>query len=220
MQFLFPAGWQSIFAIIISVVHTPLCRKLCRDSFSFSARNSLVGLVRTRRDSALYESSYRCGVCNCFFQALAGPAHRGFYQSKNGDVMNNNSGNDCNRRTSGFILPGMVNCKEIPYHYKMNFESVTGKASVYVYWDFQAKVLVYIMVRDIRNSADGEGVELGRTERYVVPEREGAGKESRKNVSNYGQLYPEKQGFSGRSALRRKGKGCHRIPDIFFRAVF
>lgn len=44
---------------------------------------------------------------------------------------------------------------------KMKFESVTGKASVYVYQDFWAQVLVYNMIQDIRNSADGEAVVTG-----------------------------------------------------------
>lgn len=45
---------------------------------------------------------------------------------------------------------------------KMKFESVTGKPSVYVYQDFWAQVLVYNMVKDIRNSADGETVASGQ----------------------------------------------------------
>ena len=45
---------------------------------------------------------------------------------------------------------------------KMKFESVTGKASVYVYQDFWAQVLVYNMVQDIRNSADEEVAIAGR----------------------------------------------------------
>ena len=45
---------------------------------------------------------------------------------------------------------------------KMKFESVTGKASVYVYQDFWTQVLVYNMVQDIRNSADGEVAAAGR----------------------------------------------------------
>ena len=44
----------------------------------------------------------------------------------------------------------------------MKFESVTGKASVYVYQDFWAQVLVYNMVQDIRNSADEAVVVTGR----------------------------------------------------------
>ena len=44
----------------------------------------------------------------------------------------------------------------------MKFESVTGKASVYVYQDFGAQVLVYNMVQDIRNSADEAAVVRGR----------------------------------------------------------
>ena len=43
----------------------------------------------------------------------------------------------------------------------MKFESVTGKASVYVYQDFWAQVLVYNMVQDIRNSADEAAVVTG-----------------------------------------------------------
>lgn len=45
---------------------------------------------------------------------------------------------------------------------KMKFESVTGKASVYVYQDFWAQVLVYNMVQDIRNSADEEAAATGK----------------------------------------------------------
>ena len=45
---------------------------------------------------------------------------------------------------------------------KMKFESVTGKASVYVYQDFWSQVLVYNMIQDIRNSADEEPAETGR----------------------------------------------------------
>lgn len=45
---------------------------------------------------------------------------------------------------------------------KMKFESVTGKASVYVYQDFWAQVLVHNMVQDIRNSADEETAAAGR----------------------------------------------------------
>lgn len=44
----------------------------------------------------------------------------------------------------------------------MKFESVTGKASVYVYQDFGAQVLVYNMLQDIRNSADEEAAASGR----------------------------------------------------------
>lgn len=44
----------------------------------------------------------------------------------------------------------------------MKFESVTGKASVYVYKDFWAQILVYNMVQDIRNSADREAAAVGR----------------------------------------------------------
>ena len=44
----------------------------------------------------------------------------------------------------------------------MKFESVTGKATVYVHQDFWAQVLVYNMVQDIRNSADEEAAAAGR----------------------------------------------------------
>ncbi len=44
----------------------------------------------------------------------------------------------------------------------MKFESVTGKASVYVYRNFWSQVLVYNMVQDIRNSAEEEIAEAGR----------------------------------------------------------
>lgn len=45
---------------------------------------------------------------------------------------------------------------------KMKFESITGKASVYVYQDFLVQVLVYNMVQDIRNSSDEEAAATGR----------------------------------------------------------
>lgn len=44
---------------------------------------------------------------------------------------------------------------------KMKFEIVTMKASVYVYQDFWAQVLVYNMVQDIRNSANEEAAAAG-----------------------------------------------------------
>lgn len=37
---------------------------------------------------------------------------------------------------------------------KMKFESVSGKATIYVYQDFRAQILVYNMIQDIRNSAN------------------------------------------------------------------
>lgn len=45
---------------------------------------------------------------------------------------------------------------------KMKFESVTGKASIYVYQDFWAQILVYNMIQDIRNSTDKEVAAIGR----------------------------------------------------------
>lgn len=52
---------------------------------------------------------------------------------------------------------------------KMKFESVTGKASIYVYQDFGAQVLVYNMVQDIWNSADEEVVASGREKGKKYP---------------------------------------------------
>ena len=52
---------------------------------------------------------------------------------------------------------------------KMKFESVTGKATVYVHQDFWAQVLVYNMVQDIRNSADEEAAAAGRENRNKYP---------------------------------------------------
>ena len=51
----------------------------------------------------------------------------------------------------------------------MKFESVTGKATVYVHQDFWAQVLVYNMVQDIRNSADEEAAAAGRENRNKYP---------------------------------------------------
>lgn len=47
---------------------------------------------------------------------------------------------------------------------KLKFESVTGEATLYVYQDFWAQVLVYNMVQDILNSTNAEL--LKRTEMY------------------------------------------------------
>lgn len=44
---------------------------------------------------------------------------------------------------------------------KMKFESVTGKASIYVYQDFWAQILVYTMIQDIRKSADEGATSAG-----------------------------------------------------------
>ena len=52
---------------------------------------------------------------------------------------------------------------------KMKFESVTGKATVYVHQDFWAQILVYNMVQDIRNSADEEAAAAGRENRNKYP---------------------------------------------------
>lgn len=45
---------------------------------------------------------------------------------------------------------------------KMKLESVTGKASIYVYQDFWSQVLVYNMMQDIRKSADREIFIIGK----------------------------------------------------------
>ena len=37
---------------------------------------------------------------------------------------------------------------------KMKFESITGKATIYVYQDFWAQLLVYNMIQDVRHTAD------------------------------------------------------------------
>lgn len=52
---------------------------------------------------------------------------------------------------------------------KMKFESVTGKASIYVYQDFWAQVLVYNMIQDIRNSADEEAAAAGQENGMKYP---------------------------------------------------
>lgn len=36
----------------------------------------------------------------------------------------------------------------------MKFESVTGKATVYVYQNFRAQILVYKIIQDVRNAAN------------------------------------------------------------------
>ena len=45
---------------------------------------------------------------------------------------------------------------------KMKFESVTGKATIYVYQDFWSQILVYNMIQDIRKSADEEAAITGK----------------------------------------------------------
>lgn len=45
---------------------------------------------------------------------------------------------------------------------KMKLESITGKASIYVYQDFWAQILVYNMIQDIRKSANEEVAETGK----------------------------------------------------------
>ena len=52
---------------------------------------------------------------------------------------------------------------------KMKFESVTGKASIYVYQDFWAQILVYNMIQDIRKSADEGATSAGRNNRNKYP---------------------------------------------------
>ena len=44
---------------------------------------------------------------------------------------------------------------------KIKFESVTRKASIYVYQDFRSQLLVYNMVQDIRRCADSEVSKTG-----------------------------------------------------------
>ena len=53
---------------------------------------------------------------------------------------------------------------------KMKLESITGKATIYVYQDFWAQILVYNMIQDIRKSADEEVAETGKQNgsRYVM----------------------------------------------------
>lgn len=50
---------------------------------------------------------------------------------------------------------------------KMKFESVTGKATVYVYQDFWSQILVHNMIQDIRNSADEEAAMSGRIKKEI-----------------------------------------------------
>jgi len=54
---------------------------------------------------------------------------------------------------------------------KLIFESVTGKASIYVYQDFLAQMLVYNMVQDIRHSADEQVEEKTAGKDYKYPVR-------------------------------------------------
>lgn len=54
---------------------------------------------------------------------------------------------------------------------KIKFESVTGKATIYVYQDFRAQVLVYNMVQDIRRYADSEVRKAGDEKGLKYPVR-------------------------------------------------
>jgi hypothetical protein len=54
---------------------------------------------------------------------------------------------------------------------KMKFESVTGKASVYVYQDFWAQMIVYNMVQDVMHSANEETEQRAKTKAYTYPLR-------------------------------------------------
>ena len=53
---------------------------------------------------------------------------------------------------------------------KMKLESVTGKASIYVYQDFWAQILVYNMMQDIRKSADEKAIKTGKQngKKYIM----------------------------------------------------
>ena len=52
---------------------------------------------------------------------------------------------------------------------KLKLESVTGKASIYVYQDFWARVLVYNMIQDVRHAADGQVRERAAAKNYKHP---------------------------------------------------
>lgn len=69
------------------------------------------------------------------------------------------------------VLPDTITAEELVdlYYQRMKFESVTGKATRYVYQDFEAQVLVYNLVQDIRNSADEETAASGRENRNKYP---------------------------------------------------
>lgn len=54
---------------------------------------------------------------------------------------------------------------------KLKLESVTGKASIYVYQDFRAQLLVYNMVQDIRRYADSEARKTGEEKGLAYPVR-------------------------------------------------
>ena len=52
---------------------------------------------------------------------------------------------------------------------KIKFESITGKASIYVYQDFWSQILVYNMMQDIRKSADKKVTKIGKQNRNKYP---------------------------------------------------
>lgn len=52
---------------------------------------------------------------------------------------------------------------------KMKFESITGKATIYVYQDFWAQLVVYNMIQDVRHAADEELQKKVSTKNYKNP---------------------------------------------------
>lgn len=54
---------------------------------------------------------------------------------------------------------------------KMKFENVTGKASIYVYQDFWAQIVVYNMLQDILHSSNEKISEKAKIRRYKHPIR-------------------------------------------------
>ena len=50
----------------------------------------------------------------------------------------------------------------------MKFESVTGKASIYVKQDFWAQMLVYNIVQDLIKEAEGRAAEEAKKKRHEV----------------------------------------------------
>ncbi|KZL93609.1 hypothetical protein [Clostridium magnum] len=54
---------------------------------------------------------------------------------------------------------------------KMKFESITGKATLYVYQDFWAQIVVYNMIQDVLHASNEEITKDSKSQKYKYPIR-------------------------------------------------
>jgi IS4 transposase len=54
---------------------------------------------------------------------------------------------------------------------KMKFESITGKATLYIYQDFWAQIVVYNMIQDVLNALNEKMTEEAKSQKYKYPIR-------------------------------------------------